>query len=444
MNKRVAVTGVGVVSPIGIGKEAFWKGLLAGKCGIGPVTHFDVSSLSCRVAAEVNDFQASDFFSPKSARHLSRGAQFGIVSTQHALEDAHLDLSKEDPHDVGLCYGTALGPMDIYEKFGATFYERGLKRVSPVFLGMMNHNAMIGAIAEAFEIRGYNTAISAGCCSGNVAIANAFYVISRGGAKILVTGGVDTPIYPLTFGLYSASQSLVSSNGGDPKKAMCPYDKRRAGFVLGEGAGTLILEEMEHAIRRNAKIYAELLGCGLTNDANNLAVSSPETRESIRAFHIAIGQACIRKEDVGYICGHAHSSAMMDKKETDVIKQVFGDHAYQLSVSAIKAMIGHSMAGGTAMQSIASCLALHEQTLPPTINYEEPDPDCNLDYVPNRPRNAEVRVAMANSFGLGGTNVVIVYRRFNEAHGGPNCGGKKMAESGFLGHPPEEASTHPR
>jgi len=404
----VVVTGVGVVSPIGTGKNAFWDSLLNGRSGIGPITHFDASSYPCKIAAEVNDFQTTDFIDPKSARRMSRGSAFAIAAIRGAFEDSQLDPSKEDPYRLGLSYGTALGPMDIYEKFGATFYERGLKYVSPVLLGMMNHNAMIGAISEAFNIRGYNTAISAGCSSGNVAIANAYYVISRGGADILVTGGVDTPIYPLTFGLYAASQSLANHNG-NPQKAMCPYDKRRSGFVLGEGAGALILEERDHAIKRQAKIYAEVVGCGLTNDANNLAISSPETRDSIKAFQIALAQASLNPEAVDYICGHAHSSVMMDKKETFIIKKVFGEHAFRLAVSTIKAMIGHSMGGGTALQSIAAILALHEGILPPTINYETPDPECDLDYVPNQPRRKNIQVAVANSFGLGGTNVVIVY-----------------------------------
>lgn len=404
----MVVTGVGVVSPIGIGKEAFWSALISGKCGIGFVTHFDASSYPCRFAAEVNNFEATDFMSPKRARRLSRGTQFAIVSTQKALEDARIDLEKEDSYRVGLSYGTALGPMDIYEKFGATFYERGLKRVNPSFLGMMNHNAMIGAMAEAFGIHGYNTAISAGCSSGNVAVANAYHVISNGGAETLICGGVDTPIYPLTYGLYAASNSLASRDG-DPGKAMCPYDRRRTGFVLGEGAGTLILEEMEHAQRRQARIYAEVLGCGQTNDANNLAVSSPETRYAIGAFHFALSQASLQPGAVEYICGHAHSSVMLDRKETFVIKQVFGDHAFRLAVSTIKAMVGHSMGGGTAMQSITACLALHEGILPPTINYEVPDPECDLDYVPNQARRRDIQIAMANSFGLGGTNVVIAF-----------------------------------
>ncbi len=410
--KRVVVTGLGVVSPIGIGKNAFWQAILSGKCGIGPVTHFDASSYPCKLAAEVNDFEATDFFTPKSARRISRGTQFAIVSTQKALEDAQLDLSKEDPYRIGLSYGTALGPMDIYEKFGATFYERGLKRVNPFFLGMMNHNAMIGAMADAFDIRGYNTAISAGCSSGNVALANAYQIVSSGVADVLITGGVDTPIYPLTFGLYSASHSMTNMNG-DPKKVMCPYDKRRAGFILGEGSGTLILEEMEHAQKRKARIYAEILGCALTNDADDSTVFSPEARDMIKAYEIALSQSSLELAEVDYISGHAHSSVVLDKKETHVIKQVFGEHAYRLAVSSIKAMVGHSMAGGTAMQSVAACMALHEGILPPTINYEVPDPECDLDYVPNQPRKKKIQTALVNSFGLGGTNVVIVLRKYD-------------------------------
>jgi len=408
--KRVVVTGLGVVSPIGIGKEAFWQALVSGKCGISHITHFDASSYPCKFAAEVNNFEATDFLSPKSARRVSRGTQFAIVSTQKAFEDAQLDLSQEDPYRIGLSYGTALGPMDIYEKFGATFYERGLKRVNPFFLGMMNHNAMIGALADAFDIRGYNTAVSAGCSSGNVALANAFHVVSNGIADVVVTGGVDTPIYPLTFGLYSASQSMTTNNS-DPKKAMCPYDKRRTGFILGEGSGTLILEEVEHALKRKARIYAEVLGCGLTNDADDSTVFSPEGRDTVKAFQMALAQASLEPEEVDYICGHAHSSVILDRKEIQVIKQVFGGHAYRLAVSSIKAMIGHSMAGGTAMQSIAACMSLREGILPPTINYEVPDPECDLDFVPNQPRKKKIQTTLVNSFGLGGTNVVIAFKK---------------------------------
>lgn len=409
--KRVAVTGLGVVSPIGIGKEAFWQSLISGKSGIGPVTQFDTSTYPCKIAAEVRNFDLNGCLSPKGARRTSRGTQFAIVSTQKAFEDSGLDLSAADPYRVGLSYGTALGPMDIYERFGATFYERGLKRVNPFFLGMMNHNAMIGALADFFNIRGYNTAISAGCSSGNVALANAYHSVALGGVDIMVTGGVDTPIYPLTFGLYSASQAMTVRNG-DPKKAMCPYDQRRSGFVLGEGAGTLILENMEYALKRRARIYGEIVGCALTNDADDSTVFSPEVRDMVIAFQKALDQAALEPEEIDYICGHAHSSIVLDKKETQVIKNVFGNHAYRLSVSTIKALVGHSMAGGTAMQSIAACLALHEGILPPTINYEVQDPDCDLDYVPNTAKRKKIKTAMVDSFGLGGTNVAIVFRRF--------------------------------
>lgn len=402
------VTGVGVVSPIGIGKENFWKNLISGECGIGFVTHFDASSYPCKFAGEVNNFNATDYIAPKSARRLSRGTQFAIASTQKAIEDANLELEKEDPYQVGLIYGTALGPMDIYEKFGATFYERGLKRVHPHFLGLMNHNAVIGALAEAFGIHGYNMAVSTGCSSGSMAIVNAYQVVSGGMAEIVVAGGTDTPIYPLTFGIYSASNFMSSLNGA-PKAAMCPYDKRRAGYILGEGAGTLIIEELEHAQKRKARIYAEILGFGLTNDAVDPIFFSPEAGDIIKAFQIALAHASLRAEDVGYICGHAISAVILDKKETQAIKNVFGDHAYKLAVSSIKAATGDSLGGGTAMQGIAACLALHEGILPPTINYEVPDPELDLDYVPNQARKKDIQIAMADSFGLGGTNVVVVY-----------------------------------
>ena len=410
MKKRVAVTGVGAVSPIGIGKEAFWDSLIAGRCGVGPVTHFDASSYPCKYAAEVNDFRATDFISPKTARRLSRGTQFAVVSTQKALEDAGIDLSSEDPYRVGVCFGTSLGPADIYERFGATFYERGLKRVNPLFEVLMNHNALVGSLAEIFNIRGYNLTVSTGCSGGNVAVVHGFQAISCGLTDILVAGGADTPIYPLTYGIYAASNAMTGRNG-DPKKALCPYDKRRSGYIFGEGAGTLILEEMEHAQRRGAKIYAEILGFGLTNDATFSSFMAPEARDMIKAFQIALSHAGVKAEEVDYVCGHANSSVIMDKSETHAIKSVFGEHAYKLCVSAIKGAIGQSMAASNVMQSIATCLALHDGILPPTLNYEVPDPELDLDYVPNQARKKEIRVAAANSWSLGGTNVVVIYRR---------------------------------
>lgn len=410
MDRRVVVTGLGVVSPIGIGKENFWKNLISGECGIGHVTCFDASSYPCKLAGEVRDFDARDYITPKNARRLSRGTQFAIVSTQKALEDAQVDLMKEDPYQVGVCFGTSVGPIDIYERFGASFYERGLKRVHPIFEGLMNHNAIVGGVATAFDIRGYNLTVSTACCGGNMAVVHGYNAVSSGMADILIAGGTDTPIYPLTYGLYAAAHAMTP-NDGDPKKVLCPYDKRRSGYALGEGAGALILEEMGHAQRRGARIYAEILGFGLTNDAAEFNLFSPDIRGITRAFQMALARTSLEPADVEYICGHAHSSVIIDRKETQAIKSVFGDHAYKLAVSSIKGAVGHSMAGATAMQGIAACLALHEGLLPPTINYEVPDPELDLDYVPQKARKRDIQIVLANSFGLGGTNVVAVYRK---------------------------------
>ena len=414
MRKRVVVTGVGVVSPIGIGKEEFWKRLIDGECGAGYVSRFDASSYPCNYAAEVSTFQPLDFMSPKSARRLSRGSQFAIVSAKKAIEDSLIDLSKEDPYRVGLCYGTSVGPMDIYEKFGAYFFERGLKRVSPIFEGLMNHNAIIGALAEAFNIRGFNLTVSAACSSGSMAVANGYHAVSAGIADVLVAGGTDTPINPLTYGMYAASHVLAPNNG-DPKTVMCPYDKRRNGYILGEGSGSLILEEMEHARRRQARIYAEILGFGLTNDAANSNIFSPDLTGIIKAFQIALAHSSLRPEDVDYVCGHAHSSVIIDRKESQAIKEVFGEHAYKLAVSSIKGAVGHSMAGATSMQGIAASLALFEGILPPTVNYEVSDPELDLYYVPKQGKKKNINIAIANSFGLGGTNVVVVYRKYEDS-----------------------------
>jgi 3-oxoacyl-[acyl-carrier-protein] synthase II len=406
----VVVTGVGVVSPIGTGKEAFWHALISGESGVGYVTRFDASTYPCKFAAEVKDFDPTDFMSRKAARRTSRGTQFAIVSTQKALEDAQIDLHKEDPYRVGACFGTSIGPADIYEKFFATFYERGLKRIHPLFEGLMNHNGMIGGLAEIFDIRGYNLTVTTGCSGGNVAVGHAYSAVSSGAADILISGGVDTPIYPLPYGVYAASHSMTSNNG-DPKEVLCPYDKRRTGYIFGEGAGALILEEMGHAQRRGARIYAEILGFGLTNDARDSNFLSMEVRDMSKSFQMALANTSLRLEEVDYLCTHAHSSVLMDRRETQAIKNVFGDHAYKLAVSSIKAAVGHSMCGSAAMQSIAACLALHEGILPPTLNYEVPDPELDLDYVPKQARKKNIRIAMANSWGLGGTNVVVVYRK---------------------------------
>lgn len=416
MKKRVVVTGVGVVSPIGIGKNAFWQSLISGKSGVGFVTHFDASSYPCKYAAEVDNFQATDYISPKTARRLSRSSQFAVVATQKALEDAKLDLSKEDANQVGVCCGSSVGPMDVHEKFFATFYERGLKRVSPLFEGMLNPNGMLGALAELFNIRGFNLTVSTGCCAGNMAICHGYHAVASGFSDILIAGGADTPIYPLTYGIYAAARVMAANNGVPPEKAMCPYDKRRSGYVFGEGAGFLILEEMEHALRRGSRIYAEILGFGSTNDALDTRFFSPSTEGIIRAFQVALSRTLVRPEEVDYICGHSHSSIVTDKKETETIKAVFGTHAYKMAISSIKASIGHSMAGATAMQGIAACLALYEGVLPPTLNYEVPDPELDLDYVPVA-RKRDIRIAIANSFGLGGPMSFRFTRRYKEGTG---------------------------
>jgi 3-oxoacyl-[acyl-carrier-protein] synthase II len=401
-----------MVSPIGIGKEAFWKALISGECGIEKIENFDASSYPCKVAAEIKDFDPTRFIPPKETRHCSRGSQFAIVSSVLAIEDGGVKIEDEDPHNLGVIYGTALGPMDMIERFCALFFERGLKRVNPFFLGMINKNSIVGAIANHLGIKGYNLSLAAGCGAGNVAIAQAYLTVAGGTADLVLAGGVDTPITPSMFGLYTCAQAL-SSLDGSPKKRMCPYDKRRSGFILGEGAGTLIVESLDHALKRGARIYAEILSSSLTNDAEDAVVFSPNGKEMAVAFKKALDNADISITDVDYICSHAHSSVVLDRKETEVIKDVFGDHAYRLKVSTIKGMIGHSMAGGTAMQSAAACLALQEGILPPTINYEVPDPECDLDYVPNQAQRKEIGLAIVDSFGLGGTNVVIVYKKYD-------------------------------
>jgi 3-oxoacyl-[acyl-carrier-protein] synthase II len=410
MKRRVVVTGVGVVSPIGIGKEAFWQSLLSAKCGIGSVTHFDASSYPCKFAAEVADFEPGSYFDPKDARRLSRGSQFAIVSTQQALADGQMKLSQEDPYRAGVVYGTALGPMDIYEKFGATFYERGLKKVNPFFLGMMNYNSMIGAIAYAFDIRGHNTAISAGCSSGNVGDCQRLLrCCGRSSRHRSNRRDGDSDI---SFDIRSLCRiALHDVTQGWCLKRNVPVWSPAFGFCFGWRRRDIDSGGNGACPKTGAKIYAEILGFGLCNDAADSIVFSPEIRDSEQAFRIALQQSHLQSEETDYICAHAHSSVVLDKKETQVVKNVFRAHAYRIAMSTIKGLVGHSMAAGTAMQSITACLALERGILPPTANYEEPDPECDLDYVPNRARHKKIQVALVNSFGLGGTNIVIAFRK---------------------------------
>jgi len=411
MRRRVVVTGLGVIAPNGIGKDNYWASIKAGKSGITKITKFDVSRYSSQIAGEVNGFDPANYIGKNNAKFMSRFAQFSLASSKMAIEDAQLDLSREDKCKVGIALGTAVGGLQIAEEQCEIFHKKGVDGVSPFSAMAMNPNAGVGAIAIELKINGPNVTISTACSAGVNAIGYAFDTICNGRAEVMIAVGAEAPLFPVTFDSFCAAQ-VLSTRNGDPRKASRPFDKFRDGYVLSEGAGAVILENMEHALERGAKIYGEVAGYGMTNDCYSMLKMEPTGKEVARTMRIALENAGLAPEDIDYINAHGSSSLVADKRETRAIKLAFGNYAYKIPISSIKSMIGQPLAATGSIQFITAALAIENNCLPPTINYEEPDPDCDLDYVPNQARGHEVRVAMINSFGQGGNNTSVILKRF--------------------------------
>ncbi|MFO7247871.1 MAG: beta-ketoacyl-ACP synthase II [Bacillota bacterium] len=409
--RRVVITGVGVISPVGNDAQTFWASLLAGKSGIGPVTHFDASEFPTRIAGEVKDFDPSAFMDKKDVKRTDRFVQFAIAATKMALEDARLKIEEQDPERIGVYIGSGIGGLATWEDQHRVLLEKGPRRVSPFLIPMMIANMAAGQVSIHFGLKGPNSAPITACATGTHAIGDAFKIIQRGEADVMVAGGTEATIRPLAFAGFCAARAMSTRND-EPEKASRPFDKDRDGFVMGEGAGVLILEELEHAKRRGAPIIAEVIGYGMSADAFHLTQPDPDGDGAKRAMLAAIRDAGIRPEEVDYINAHGTSTELNDKVETQAIKAAFGEHAYKLAVSSTKSMTGHMLGAAGAVEAIATALALRDQILPPTINYETPDPACDLDYVPNEARRAPVRVALSNSFGFGGHNATIALKRY--------------------------------
>jgi len=409
--RRVVITGVGVISPVGNDAQTFWASLLAGKSGIGPVTHFDASEFPTRIAGEVKDFDPSAFMDKKDVKRTDRFVQFAIAATKMALEDARLKIEEQDPERVGVYIGSGIGGLATWEDQHRVLLEKGPRRVSPFLIPMMIANMAAGQVSIHFGLKGPNSAPITACATGTHAIGDAFKIIQRGEADVMVAGGTEATIRPLAFAGFCAAKAMSTRND-EPEKASRPFDKDRDGFVMGEGAGVLILEELEHAKRRGAPIIAEVIGYGMSADAFHLTQPDPDGDGAKRAMLAAIRDAGIRPEEVDYINAHGTSTELNDKVETQAIKAAFGEHAYKLAISSTKSMTGHMLGAAGAVEAIATALALRDQILPPTINYETPDPACDLDYVPNEARRAPVRVALSNSFGFGGHNATIALKRY--------------------------------
>jgi 3-oxoacyl-[acyl-carrier-protein] synthase II len=411
--RRVVITGLGAISPLGSSLEQYWDGLRAGCSGIRRITQFDPSPLPCHIGGEIPDFKVEDYMDRKEARRTARACQIALASAIQAVKDAGLPDKMPEPERSGVLYGTVVGGVDKLEEGVQTMREYGPSRVNPFMLPSGIPNIPSFMIALQFQCLGYNNTVSTACATGTQAIGEASEVIRRGAVDIIITGGTESLMADWAIAGFSAMRALPFNYNDRPDKASRPFDIAREGFVFSEGAAALVLESMEHAQARGARIYAEVIGHASSADAYHIAAPEPTGRGPVRAMRWALQDAGIPPEAVDYINAHGSSTPINDVTETKAIKEVFGEHAYELAVSSTKSMIGHPMGAAGALEALACLLALHRGWIPPTINYENPDPECDLDYVPNQARQAQVNVTLSNSFGLGGQNACLVLKRFN-------------------------------
>jgi len=399
------------VIPTGIGVETAWKNVCDGKSGIGLLTRFDANGFETKIAAEVKNFNPESYIDKKEIKKMDLFIQYSIAATKEALEDARLAIGPDNAEQVGVIVGTGLGGLPTIEKYHKVLLERGPGRITPFFIPMLIANLASGQIAIQFGPKGPNTCVVTACATGAHCIGDAFRAIVYGDAEAMITGGTEANITPLTIGGFNAMKALSTRND-EPEKACRPFEKNRDGFVIAEGAGVLILEELQFALRRKARIYAELVGYGYTGDAYHITAPSPEGDGAVRCMRMAIKDAKLKPEDVEYINAHGTSTPLNDFTETLAVKTVFGDHAKKIPISGTKSMTGHLLGAAGSTEAIFTILAIRDGIMPPTINYEEPDPQCDLDYVPNVARRKPIKVAMSNAFGFGGTNATLVFKKF--------------------------------
>jgi len=412
LRKRVVITGVGLVIPTGIGTETAWKSVCEGKSGIGPLTRFDPNGFETKIAGEVRGFNAEAYVEKKEIKKMDLFIQYALAATKEALEDSQLKITPENCDRIGVIVGTGLGGLPTIEKYHQILLEKGPSRISPFFIPMLIANMASGQIAIQFGAKGPNTCIVTACATGAHCIGDAFRAILYGDANAVITGGTEANITPLTISGFNAMKALSTRNE-EPQKACRPFEKNRDGFVVGEGSGILILEELEFALKRNAKIYGEIIGYGYSGDAYHITAPPPDGEGAARCMRMAIKDAGLKPEDVDYINAHGTSTPLNDLTETIAIKTVFGEHARKVCVSSTKSMTGHLLGAAGSTEAIFALLAIRDGIIPPTINYDVPDPECDLDYVPNRARHQSLNVTMSNAFGFGGTNATLIFRRFS-------------------------------
>lgn len=412
--RRVVITGMGVVAPNGIGIEEFWDSLVHGRSGIAKVTHFDASSYPCQIAGEVKDFRPLNYMSPKSARRMDRFSQFAVACARMALDDSKLEITQNNFDKIGISLGSALGGIPAAEEQHSIFTEKGLKRVDPLLATRLFLGASTSQVSIELGINGHSNTIAGACSAGTDSIGYAFHAIKNDLADIMIAGGSEAPLAPLTFGAFCLVGALSTRNG-DPTRASRPFDKERDGFVMSEGAGVLILEDLETALERGAPIYAEVLGYGTTNDAYHMVHPLPTGEQAIKSIRLALTHANIKFSDVDYINAHGSSTPLNDKIETQIVKKIFGEYAYKVPISSIKSMIGHTLGAAGSIEAVASVLMIKSQYVTPTINYEFPDPECDLDYVPNKGRKAFITNVLTTSYGFGGKNSAVIIRKFSHS-----------------------------
>jgi len=410
-SRRVVITGMGMVSPLGTGVEKSWQALIQGKSGIDKITKFDATGFETTIAGEVKDFVPENFIDKKEMKRMDIFIQYAIAASAMAMEDSGLKIPPGKADRVGVVVGAGLGGLTTIESFHKVLLERGPGRISPFFIPMLIVNEAPGQISMRFGAKGPNTSAVTACATGNHNIGDAWRIIQRGDADAIITGGVEATVTPLAVSGFNAMRA-ISTRNDQPEKASRPFEKDRDGFVIGEGAGILILEELNQALERGAKIYAEIVGYGLNGDAYHITAPAPDGDGAARCMAMALKTGNIAPEEVDYINAHGTSTPINDPIETKAIKAVFGEHARKLPVSSTKSMTGHLLGGAGGVEAIFTVLTLSRGIIPPTINYETPDPECDLDYVPNQARKADVRVALSNAFGFGGTNAVLVFKKF--------------------------------
>ncbi len=411
MQRRVVVTGMGVVSPVGNSVKEFWEGLLAGRNNVDYITHFDASEYSTRFAAEVRNFSPEGILDRRDIRRMDLYTQYAMVATHEAIEDSGLDLEKIDLNRAGVVIGSGIGGILSFELEHEKFLKNGPRRISPYFVPQMISDIAAGQVSIRYGFKGPNYSTVSACATANHAIGDAVRMIKYGDAEVIIAGGSEAAITPMGVGGFCAMKALSTRND-DPKRASRPFDKERDGFVIGEGAGIVVLEELEHARRRGATIYAEIRGIGFTADAYHVTAPAPGGEGAVRAMRRCIEDGQLDPEEIDYINAHGTSTPYNDKTETEAIKTLFGDHAYRLNISSTKSMTGHLLGAAGGVELIATVLAVKHGVIPPTINYEYPDPECDLNYTPNQPQERPVRAAISNAFGFGGHNACIAVARF--------------------------------